>query len=116
MRKVSELIELAMNHPMYFGDLADTGRKYRLGDVMVSHQNCLCYVLSDMACHGVITRREERSTKNPIYDSIEDHAFLHTHLVMTGVIKSHDYRNVKHREASMLHWAKLVEELKSQGK
>jgi hypothetical protein len=111
MRKVSEVLQLAKDHPSYL--------------LVESDDICnrwLCGVIHDLCMNGTITGEEVDAAGQEIYESIrrgtiQRHSFLREFLENTGVIEfGTRYTSKEYHVAAHQHWANLISKLQEEGK
>ena len=104
MRKTSEILLLAKNHPQYLN--------YTSG-----HPNpWLCSCIGDLKYKESITAKEAENAYSAVYVSIGGFNVLKGFLIHSGAITSASkYSNKKYFEAAHAHWDKLIASLQAQG-
>jgi len=101
MRKASELIALAKEHPSY---LAEDGDGY------------LCYVLQTLYEDEEITWEEIIVARNEVYTALDGRTFLRTYLRVNGVIDHlADERSPEYSQAAHAFWDALIVKLQVAG-
>lgn len=102
MRKTSEVLLLAVNHPNYLNF-----------DVPVPNR-WLCSCIGDLGSIGSITKEEAEAAYAAVYASLGDHIFLRAYLIRTRQISEDTkYQSQDYSDAAYAHWAKVIAELEA---
>lgn len=104
MRKTSEILKLAVQHPDYLNF-----------EIQLPSQ-WLCSCIGDMEFLREITAAEADNARSAVYRSLGDCIFLKAYLSLHNIIPfDTSYKSPEYFRAAHAHWAKLIEELQAQG-
>lgn len=104
MRKASEVIQMAVEHPRYLNFEIDIPNRW------------LCSCIGDMEYYKEITAEEGKAAYSAVCQSIPGSNFLRAYLELTGKIPPDTrYNSQEYRDAANAHWCGVIERLQAQG-
>jgi len=104
MRKPSEVLQIALQHPHYL-------------NFEVAIPNLwLCSCIGDYKFHNAITDEEYTAACSAVHKSLDGYVFLKSFMAHKGILAFETpYESEEYRSAAHAHWNALIASLQAQG-